>query len=202
MKISAINSQTKPVFTGERSNKDKLKNTAGAAAIALAALVPAQESQAQFVTYPGIYYTEVYTPKTIVPSCFLNGDSRHIKMNKTRADIFSELDANKSGTISLNETLKTDMRNWNLNNIIPYTNIQLQQAKNRFNTLSIMYNEENSNPETINFNEYNTIMDNYFEERGVNNFVPVYPYPLYVPFLPPPHHHHHPAPPPRHHHRH
>ena len=55
MRITAIqNYHTNPNFYGDNKKSNKLKNVAGAAAIALATTIPAEEAKAQ------IYYHKCY----------------------------------------------------------------------------------------------------------------------------------------------
>ncbi len=215
MRISAIKSyQTNPHFNGEGSNKtNRLKNAAGAAAIALASVVPAEEADAQ-IFYPPIYpptYITVpplVTPNTLnlnpVPNCFIVGDNGNVDYNKSMREVFNELDTNENGAISANEVVRTERKNWNRYNIYyPFTPAQEQQTSAKFNALSEAYNEEDSNPNTINYNEYKAIMNDYMEAKQVSDFIKLFTLPgiMYPP--PPPHHHHrHDVPPPPPHHRH
>lgn len=121
MRISAIKSyQTNPHFNGEGSNKtNRLKNAAGAAAIALASVVPAEEADAQ-IFYPPIYpptYITVpplVTPNTLnlnpVPNCFIVGDNGNVDYNKSMREVFNELDTNENGAISANEVVRTERK--------------------------------------------------------------------------------------------
>lgn len=202
MRISPINYQTKPVFTGENSVKKKLKNTAGAAAIALAAMTPSAEADAQYPIYPYNIYIQV-SNRVKVPSCFKYGDARNVQVSKSREERFAEIDKNENGILSENEVVNTEIINWNTFNPIHATTRMVYQWQNRFRIVSQTYNLDDSNPNTINFEEYNSIMDDYdaqFEKPVI--FGPAIPYPYIILPPPPPHHHHHPAPPPRHHHRH
>jgi hypothetical protein len=204
MRISAIKSyQTNPHFNGEGSNKtNKLKNAAGAAAIALASVVPVEEAEAQIYYYPPIVPSyAIPAPPTInlnpVPNCFIVGDNSKVNYNKSMRRVFNELDTNESGTISSREVLKTESNNWNRYNILyPFNSYQAQHAEAQFNALSEAYNEEDSNPNTINYNEYKAIMNDYMEAKQISDFVKLFTLPgiMYPP--PPPCHHHH------HHHRH
>ncbi len=199
MKISAINYQTKPVFTGENSTKNKLKNAAGAAAIALAAMSPSAQAEAQYPIYPNTYYT--YSTSLKVPTSFIIGDTSYPDYDKSRDEIFEELDKNSNGILSEREVVSTEIKNWNLHNPLKATSSMLIQWQRTFRRVARNYNEENSNPHTINYNEFNNIMDDY-EEQKANTVVvpPIIPYPYYmVPPPPPPHHHHHHR---HHHHRH
>lgn len=197
MRISPINHQTKPVFTGENSVKKKLKNTAGAAAIALAAMTPSAEVDAQYPIYPYNTYIQV-SNRVKVPSCFKYGDARNVQVSKSREERFAEIDKNENGILSENEVVNTEIINWNAFKPIRATAAMVYQWQHRYRTVSQIYNQDDSNPNTINFEEYNSIMDDYdaqFEEPViVAPAVPLYPY--IIPPPPPPHHHHH------HHHRH
>lgn len=201
MRISAINCQIKPAFTGENSTKHKLKNAAGAAAIALATMSPSAEADAQLLyPYPG--YNYVQTSYNInVPTSFKYGDVRNLQPTKSREERFWEIDKNGNGIMSENEFVATEVRNWNVRNPMKATSTMVYQWQSQFRQLSRTYNQNNSNPNTINFNEYNNIMDDYdaqFDE--INIIAPAIPlYPYFFPPPPPryhhPHHHHH------HHHR-
>ncbi len=196
MKISAINYQTRPVFTGDKSTKDKLKNAAGAAAIALASMVPAAEANAQYPIYPYSTYIQV-SNRVKVPSSFKYGDARNVQTSKSREERFSEIDKNSNGILSENEVVTTEINNWNAFNPIMATTSMVYQWRNQFRHLSQKYNEDPSNPNTITYSEYEAIMDDYdsqFEEPTIAApLIPLYPY-FYPP--PPPRHHH------PHHHRH
>ena len=198
MRISAINYQTQPVFTGEKSTKQKLKNAAGAAAIALAAMAPAAEAEAQYPIFPYSTYIQV-SHRVKVPSSFKYGDARNVQVSKSREDRFAELDKNSNGILSENEVVTTEISNWNAFNPMMATTSMVYQWRNQFRQVSQNYNEDGSNPNTITYNEYEAIMDDYdsqFEEPNiVAPLIPMYPY-LYPPPPPPPRHHHH------HHHRH
>lgn len=198
MRISAINYQTQPVFTGEKSTKQKLKNAAGAAAIALAAMAPATEAEAQYPIFPYSTYIQV-SHRVKVPSSFKYGDARNVQVSKSREDRFAELDKNSNGILSENEVVTTEISNWNAFNPMMATTSMVYQWRNQFRQVSQNYNEDGSNPNTITYNEYEAIMDDYdsqFEEPNiVAPLIPMYPY-LYPPPPPPPRHHHH------HHHRH
>ena len=210
MRISAIDYQTNPHFAGEDKKSSKLKTAAGAAAIALATAVPATQAEAQFYTppvYPYTYY--VPTPTiTTVPKCFVLGDMRNQTEDKSMRQVFDEIDenGNGNGVISANEVVKTERRNWNLNNLTPYTGAQMQRAEKNFIALSKAYNEDDSDPYTINYNEYKAIMDNYLESSEADNLLDLMELLILQNMLTPPpppppiHHHHHyrPAPPPRH----
>lgn len=197
MRISAINYQTQPVFTGEKSTKQKLKNAAGAAAIALAAMAPATEAEAQYPIFPYSTYIQV-SHRVKVPSSFKYGDARNVQVSKSREDRFAELDKNSNGILSENEVVTTEISNWNAFNPMMATTSMVYQWRNQFRQVSQNYNEDGSNPNTITYNEYEAIMDDYdsqFEEPTVvAPLLPMYPY-LYPPPPPPPRHHHH-------HHRH
>ena len=197
MRISAINYQTQPVFTGEKSTKQKLRNAAGAAAIALAAMAPAAEAEAQYPIFPYSTYIQV-SHRVKVPSSFKYGDARNVQASKSRKDRFAELDKNSNGILSENEVVTTEISNWNAFNPMMATTSMVYQWRNQFRQVSQNYNEDGSNPNTITYNEYEAIMDDYdsqFEEPNiVAPLIPMYPY-LYPPPPPPRHHHHH-------HHRH
>ncbi len=197
MRVSAIqNYQRNTYFAGEKKNK--LKNAAGAMTIALAAMAPTTDVQAQYPIYP--YNTQIQVSSRVkVPSSFKYGDARNVQVSKTREERFSEIDRNENGILTENEVVATEINNWNAFNPIMATSTMVYQWQNQFRKVSQKYNQDDSNPNTINYDEYEAIMDDYdsqFEDPViVTPYVPVYPY-IYPPVLPPPHHHHH------HHHRH
>ena len=208
MRISAIqNYQSNKSFLGEKKNK--LKNAAGAAALALATTAPITDAKAQYYYIPPITpITTTYTPKT-VPDCFIIGDLKTFDEQKTQKQIFNEIDdnGNSNGTISVKEVLRTDLNN-KIRYNGTYNQYDIQRIRNQFHALSEAYNEEDSNPNTINYNEYKAIMKDYYEANKINVLYPPgigYPIPpLYNPFLfDGPHHHRHRDydRPPRHHRR-
>ena len=158
MRISAIqNYQSNKSFLGEKKNK--LKNAAGAAAIALATTAPITDAKAQYYYIPPITpITTTYIPGT-VPDCFVIGDLKNFNGEKSQKQIFNEIDdnGNSNGTISVNEVLRTDQNN-KIRFNTPYNQYDIQRIKNQFKVLSETYNEEDSNPNTINYNEYKEIM--------------------------------------------
>ena len=202
MRISAIQSyQTNTYFSGEKKNK--LKNTAGAAAIALVTAVPATNADAQYYYTPPITLpppATLHTPGS-VPDCFIIGDMKTFNGGKSLKQVFNEIDSNQNGTISANEVVRTDRNNKTRYNVYPYnvyTQYQSQYTRNQFQDLSETYNEDDSNPNTINYNEYKAIMEDFLDSRNVTNFMDLfstpglYPLPpLYNPFRPDPPHHHH-----------
>ena len=207
MRISAIKYQTNPHFAGENKSGNKLKNAAGAAAIALAAAVPAGDADAQIFYTPPVYPYTYYVPApTImsVPKCFVLGDMRNQDDDKSMRQVFNEIDDNGNGNsvISAKEVVQTERINWNLNNLTPYTGTQMHNAEKNFNALSKAYNEDDSDPYTLNYNEYKAIMNNYMESNEADNLVDlmqllILQNMLTPPPPPPPIHHHHyrPAPP-------
>lgn len=204
MRISPVTYQSNPIFQGENSTKHKLKNAVGAAAIALAAMTPATEAEAQYPIYP--YSTSIMVSNRVkVPSCFKYGDARNIQTSKTREERFNEIDKNANGLLSENEVINTEIINWNSFNPMKATISMVYTWQNLFRRVSQNYNQEDSNPRTINYDEFNEIMDEYdsqfVEPEVIAPSFPVYPYPyIYTPLPPPPHHHkpyHH-----HHHHRH
>lgn len=116
-------------------------------------------------------------------------------------EVFDEIDANgnENGVISAKEVIRTERNNWNMNNLYPYNTYQMRQAEAQFNALSELYNEDDSDPNTINYKEYKSIMKDFMETKNINNFInliKVFTIPGFV--CPPPPHHHHVAPPPHH----
>lgn len=212
MRISAINYQTPPqYFAGENKTGNKLKNAAGAAAIALAAAVPPAEADAQIYYTPPVYPYAYYVPTptiTTVPKCFVVGDMRNQTEDKSMRQVFDEIDdnGNGNGVISAKEVVRTERNNWNLNNLTPYTGTQMHNAEKNFNALSKAYNEDDSDPYTLNYNEYKAIMNDYMESSDADNLLDLMELLILQNMLTPPpppppiHHHHHyrPAPPPRH----
>ena len=205
MRISAIQNYQRNTayFSGEKKNK--LKNAAGAAVIALATAVPATNADAQYYYYtPPITFqppATLHTPAS-VPDCFIIGDLKTFNGGKSMEQVFNEIDLNENGTISANEVVRTDRNNKTRYNVYPYniyTQYQSQYTRNQFQDLSETYNEDDSNPNTINYNEYKAIMKDFLDYRNVTNFMDLfnspglYPLPpLYNPFRPePPHHHRH-----------
>lgn len=212
MRITAISYQTNPHFTGERKNK--LKTAAGAAAIALATAAPMAEADAQIdyyrPIYPYPYYNYVPAPAAAsVPDCFVVGDMKNYDLNKSMREVYEEIDGNgnENGVISAKEVVRTERKNWNLNNMYPYTTAQMQKTEAEFKVLSELYNEEDSDPNTINYREYKDIMNDYMEVKNTNNFINLMEI-FAVPYLYPPpyyhhhHHHRHTSPPHHHHHNH
>lgn len=195
MKISAINNYQKINFTGEK--KDRVKNTAAAAMIALASAAPATQADAQIYYPPRIYPYTAIQPHimTSVPRCFVIGDITNIEYGKSMKDVFKEIDKDESGTISAKELIRAERKNWNATNLYPYNAYQMKRTEAQFNTISELYNEEESNPETINYNEYKAIMNDYMEAKNVNDFLNLMRLFTY-PNCPPPHRHR--MPPHRH----
>lgn len=184
MKISAVKNYIH--FSGEQiePKKNKLKTAAQTAAMALATAIPAQEADAQFI-YP------YYHPAVVVnvPDCFIAGNMYNPDINKNMKEVFNEIDINENDAISAGEVINTEKNNWNKYSIYPYTTTQAIITKNQFEVLSALYNEDGSNPETINFREYRTIMKDYMINKNINNFYNLMQF-LALPPCPPPHHHH------------
>ena len=95
MRISAIQNYQRNTayFSGEKKNK--LKNAAGAAAIALATAVPATNADAQYYYYtPPITFqppATLHTPAS-VPDCFIIGDLKTFNGGKSMEQVFNEID--------------------------------------------------------------------------------------------------------------
>ncbi len=214
MRISKIGLQTN--FAGDRTEKTKkaLRNTAGAAAIAVAASLPVDETEAQnfyplpMPVPPAAYY---YNPPSAlnIPNCFIYGDIKNFDYAKSLRETFDEIDSqgNENGVLSVSEVVEAERENWNATHLYPYNANQLNYTVNSFNVLSRMYNEEDSNPRTINFREYKKIMRDYMQARNVNNFfnlLRIFSAPSII--CPPPHRlphpHPHPGRPPHPPHRH
>lgn len=211
MKISAINYQTNPIFTGENNHKpNKLKSLAGATIIAIAASAPLEDSDAQIIPYTPIFNYPTYstTANSVnTPKCFRIGDiSENYEDDKSLPTIFNEIDKDGNGTISVDEVIETERNNWQVENGSSYTTTSAKNVTKRFEALAKVYNDINSNPNTINYDEYKEIMSDCQTSEALK-YVPVYPNPYYY-TLPPayyyrphrPHIHHAPPPPPRHHH--
>lgn len=208
MRITAIqNYHTNPNFYGDKKKSNKLKNAAGVATIAIATTIPAEESKAQ-IYYPTINYITVPVSNTQmykVPNCFITGNKENPNPNKTKKEIFDELDINGNGALSANEVVNTEQNNWNkYMQYIPFSQKQVDYTARQFNLLSEQYNEDDSNPNTINYNEYKSIMDDYEEIQKNTIYMPVAVPGIIYPTIPHHHHHRHDAPPPPHrrHHRH
>ena len=207
MKIASINTyQTKPHFAGENSKTNKLKNAAGAAVVALAVAAPMEKADAQIYFYPPPVtpYTVVVPQPVVtsVPDCFVVGDMSNFSYNKSMGQVFGELDADRNGEISANEVVRTQRNNWNMNNIYPYNNYQMNSDAAEFNAVSRLYNDERTNPNTMNYSEYRAVMNDYMKVKNVNTFVNLMRLLIGPAYCPPPHYHVHPVPPPppRHHH--
>ncbi len=205
MRITAVqNYHTNPNFYGDNKKSNKLRNAAGAAAIALATAIPAEEANAQ-IYYPPINYITVpvtNTPMYNIPNCFKTGDKDFINPDKTRREIFQELDINENGTLSTQEVVNIEQNNWNkYMKYIPFSQKQVEYTARQFNILSEKYNKDDSNPNTINYDEYKTIMDDYEEAQRNTIYMPV-AVPGVVYPLPPHHHHQRHYDPPHRHHRH
>ncbi len=211
MRIAPVNNyQTRPNFSGDNTkNNNKLKNAAGAAVVALAVAAPMQKADAQiyFRQPPVIPYTVVVPEPVIttVPDCFVLGDMNNFSYNKSMGQVFNELDADESGEISANEVIRAERNNWNLSNIYPYNNYQMNRDATEFNIVSKLYNEDNSNPNTMSYSEYRAAMNDYMKMKNVNTFINLMRLFVAPSYCPPPHYHVHPVvppPPPHHHHRH
>ena len=207
MKISAINSTPRTNFTGGNSKKaNGIKTAAGAAMIALATAVPTEEAKAQYYVpyYPPVQY---YVPAPVmnIPNCFVYGDVTNEDYEKTMPDVFNEIDReiNQNGQISVNEVVSLEEYNWNSTHTYPMTRAQKVNTANLVKNLSKQYNQRGSNANTINYNEYKNIMNDYMQSKNIANFMnllqifaaPYYHYPYH-----PPIHHHRPLPPHHHHH--
>lgn len=210
MKVSRIGVNSTPQFQGEKAKK-AMRNTAGAAAIALATAMPMENADAQLIIpqppMPPITYYQGYIPQTSaydVPDCFIYGDVREFDYDKSLRQTFNEIDAkgNQNGVISINEVVAADRDNWNATHLYPYNSYQLNHTVSTFNLVSTMYNEEGSSHKSINFREYTKIMNDYMRARNVNTFfnlLRMITIPRIVCPPSPPPHHHHPAPPPHRH---
>ena len=76
-----------------------------------------------------------------------------------------------------------------MNNMYPYNNFQMKQAEAQFNALSEIYNEDDSDPNTINYREYKAIMKDFMETKNINNFINLMKIFTIPGFVCPPHHH-------------
>ena len=198
MKISAINTFSRPAFQGENSGKkNAVRNAAGAAVIAIAAAVPAEEAKSQYYIPPSppIYY---YVPNTVmrIPNCFVYGDINNEDYEKSMRDVFSEVDGElvENGQISVNEVVRLEENNWNSTKLYPMSRSQKNRVANLVKKLSRDYNEYGSNPNTINYSEYKEIMSDYMKSKNISDFfdlLRIFSYPYYYN-----HHHYHPVPPP------
>lgn len=205
MKISGIRSYSPTSFNGENSSKkaNAAKTAAGAAMIAMATAIPAQEADAQ-IYYPYVPHSHYYyvptVPSMSVPECFVYGDMENYDYDKSMNQVFSEVDGKvaENRELSLNEVVQTEKDNWNMNNLYPFNSRQRRRTIDQFKTLSELYNERGSNPKTISYSEYKKIMNDYMKEKNVANFM------ILMDLLtrPRPHYHRHLPPPPHHHHHH
>lgn len=215
MRISSINYQTKPHFVGENKKNNTLKNATGAAAIAILTAIPTEKAEAQIYypppIYPPITYsypTPSYNTPTTVPNCFIYGDTKYSDTDKTIRDAFDEIDANgnENGVISAREVVRTERNNWNRNSLTPYTTAQMRKTEQQFNALSRIYNEDDSDPATMNYREYKAVMKDYTETKAnqqMNDIINILTIPyLYPPIYHTPHHHHRHPHHRHHHHRH
>ena len=218
MRINAISHHTNQHFVGENKKSNALKNATGAAAIAMLTAVPTNDADAQIYYPPILYYPPVnytYTPTTPVsiPNCFVVGDTKYSDYDKSARNVFEEIDANgnNDGTISAKEVIRTERQNWNRSSLTPFSTAQMHRAEQQFKTISRLYNEDNSNPNTMNYQEYKESLKDYAETKQaiqVQSIINLLTNPYwYSPIFPPPrphyhnhhnHHHHHD----RHHHRH
>ena len=202
MRITAIqNYHTNPNFYGDNKKSNKLKTAAGTAVITLATVIPAKEADAQ-VYYPPMNYITVpvtNTPMYNIPNCFKQGNKEYPNPNKTTKEIFKELDINGSGALSAKEVVNTEQNNWNkYMKYFPFSQKQVEYTARQFNLLSEKYNEEDSNPNTINYDEYKAIMKDYEESQKNTIYMPVaVPRVIYTT---PSHHHRHDEP--HRHHKH
>lgn len=211
MKVAGIRSYSMVNFAGQNANKkaNTAKTAAGAAMIAFAVAAPAQEADAQ-IFYPPVppvhrYYVPASPVGVTVPECFVYGDMENYDYEKSMNQVFSEIDAqvNPNRELSVNEVVKMERKNWNLNNFNPYNAAQMERTAAQFRSLSEIYNEKDSNPKTISYSEYKTIMKDYMQTKKVTDFMmlmelltrPRRHCPIHGPHvpLPPPnqHHHHH-----------
>ena len=145
---------------------------------------------------------------TTVPNCFIYGDTKYSDTDKTIRDAFDEIDANgnENGVISAREVVRTERNNWNRNSLTPYTTAQMRKTEQQFNALSRIYNEDDSDPATMNYREYKAVMKDYTETKAnqqMNDIINILTIPyLYPPIYHTPHHHHRHPHHRHHHHRH
>lgn len=201
MKVYGIKHYTSVPFAGENSKTNKMKTAAGAAALALAAAVPSQEAEAQaFYPYyvppvPHTYYMPAPRPTVKVPECFVYGDMENFDYEKSMSEVFSEIDSqvDENREISVNEVVRMERKNWNMNNIYPYSTAQMERTARNFKMLSEVYNEQGSNPNTISYKEYKAIMNDYMTSKNVSEFLMLLQFFTRPnrPCPPPVHNHHH-----------
>lgn len=205
MKVSAIKMSSPIHFQGEGSRKaNKVKNAAGAAMIAIAAAVPAEEANAQyFVPLPPPTYYQYYVPAPVmnIPNCFIYGDATNENYEKTMPDVFNEIDRgiSEDGQISVNEVVSMEEYNRNANSYYPMTREDKLRTANLVKNLAKKYNQKGSNPNTINYEEYQSIMNDYMQSKNIADFMnllQIWTNYNYRPY----HHHYYMTPPPRHHH--
>lgn len=203
MKVLGIKSSSPIQFTGDKSKKaNSAKTAAGAAMIALATAMPAQEADAQYYYYyPYVPHTYYYIPtpqRMQVPNCFIDGDMQNLEYDKSLNQVFSEIDAkvDPNRELSVNEVVQAEKDNWHLYNYYPYNSANMRRTVNQFKYLSEVYNEKGSNPKTISYSEYKSIMKDYMAARNITNFI------MLMDLLSRPRYHYHQCPPSPPHHRH
>lgn len=209
MKVFSIGMNTSPQFSGEKMKKN-LRNTAGAAAIALATALPAEKADAQYYyPIPQTHLHGYYQPAPVsyIPDCFIYGDINNFDYNKTLEQTFDEIDSkgNGNGVLTMNEVVAAERDNWNATHLKPFDVYQREKTAQSFNLLSNLYNEDESSAKSINIREYKKIMQSYMEARNVNNLFNLLRMLTIPRIVCPPHHHHHPTPqpnPPQHRPRH
>lgn len=203
MKVSAINNTQRINFNGEHSKKaNGIKATAGATMLAIAAAVPAEEANAQYyMPAPPPPVVQYYVPAPVmnIPRCFIFGDETNENYEKTLPDVFNEIDAEieENGQISVNEVVRLEEANWNTTHMYAMSRGQKLRTAELVKKLSRQYNQYGSDPNTINYNEYKNIMNDYMRSKNVADIFNlmqlltaprrVHPQPHYHPPVVPPH---------------
>ena len=178
MKVSAVNRFSTLNFNGEGSRKtNKVRNAAGAAMIALATTVPADEANAQLYRPlpPPPTYFHYYVPAPVmnIPGCFIVGDNTVENYEKTMQDVFNEVDRaiDENGELSVNEIVSVEANNRMTVGLAPMTRQEKVRKANLVKDLAKKYNQTGSNPNTIDFSEYQKIMNDYMQSKNIADFM-------------------------------
>ena len=141
MKVSAISYS--PAFSAK---KNSLKAGTTAAVILLSVPVYAQDN-----------------PQINLPDCFVYGVSK--TENKSPKKIFAEIDSlsKPDNQITSEEVILATRKLWKNthNNKEKMPIVEEYYAEDTFDRLARNYNKENSDPNTLDFDEYMTIMNDY-----------------------------------------
>lgn len=203
MKVSAVNRFSTLNFNGEGSRKtNKVRNAAGAAMIALATAVPAEEANAQYFRPlppppPTYYHYYIPAPVMNIPGCFIVGDNTVENYEKTMQDVFNEVDRaiDENGELSVNEVVSVEANNRITVGLNPMTRQEKVRKANLVKDLAKKYNQTGSNPNTIDFSEYQKIMNDYMQSKNIADFMNLLQIWANPPYR---YHYHRHLPPPRH----